>query len=164
MRNLRELLAKPLAAVTLCAVLIVPARFVGQEAGLVLWRLVDHVVSRFDMLFEVATSFEMALVIIRTVQAWGSWFMYGAVTAIVAMGLTRWLAMRPLPWRTVVMVLVIWIGIYLLLWNADSTLRPDLPDQGIDHWSYAGPFGFFGGFIAGLVLAAAPWRLGNVGA
>ncbi len=158
-------LSNPCAAGIFCSLFVLPAHPVGQEVAQGFRRLVDFIISKNDTLFEFVSKSSEAADTARTIQAWGAWIVYGLVAALIAMAITRWLAKRPLSWITITVVVFIWIGIYLTIWNWDNQLQFTLSEfnsnnsnQSYGPWPYAGSFGFFGGFVVGLVLAASPWR------
>jgi len=149
----------------LCSLLALPARLIGDETARAFRRLVDWLVSWSDVVFSVVTRSDAAADAVRSGRAWGAWIVYGLVTGIAAMLVTRWLAGRALPWRSVATVLTVWAGVRLLVWNWDGDLQFALtdfriggPPSRLGPWPYAGSFGFLAGFAAGLVLAATPWR------
>lgn len=157
-------MAKPLVAGVVCSLLVFPARAIGQELAQAFRRSVDRVVSQSDTLFELVVRSDIAADIVRIIQAWGSWILYGFVAALIAMWITRWLAARPLPWTSIGLVAVIWLAIYLFVWKWDgeiffnlSDLQPAGSGPVWGPWPYAGSVGFFVGLIAGLALAAKPW-------
>ncbi len=129
-------------------------------------RSIDYAFSNNDTLFEFVARSHTAADGVRSVQAWSTWIIYGLITAMVAMLITRWLTTRTLPWITIALTSTIWIAIYLLFWNWDSELQFSLdgsqiaiPGQNWGPWPFAGSFGFFGGLITGLILSATPWRV-----
>jgi len=148
-----------------CSILVLPARFAGEEVAQLFRRLFDHLVSNSDILFDLVRGSKQASDMLLVGQAWGTWILFGLFTALIAVLVTRWLAGKSLPWSSVVLVSFIWLVIYLRYWNWDGELLfyqgaflPDAPNYGFGPLPYGGSFGFFGGFIAGLVLAATPWR------
>ncbi len=150
----------------MCGALVLPTHFLGQEFAQGFRRLVDFIVSKNDAMFELVSSSSYAADTVRSIQAWGAWVIYGFIAAIIAMAITRWLAKSPLNWITIVLVITVWIGIYLTIWNWDNQLQFASSEfqsgnlkQTYGPWPYAGSFGFFGGFIVGLILAATPWRV-----
>jgi len=165
MHVMRDIAGRPLVAAALCSVLALPARLFGDEAARAFRRAVDWTVSWSDSLFALVTRSDAAYEAVRSAQAWGAWIVYGLVTAVVAMLVTRWLAGRPLPWTSVAIVVVLWMAVRGLVWNWDGDLQFWLtpvqlggPPVTQGPWPYAGTVGFFAGFAAGLVLAATPWR------
>ena len=165
MLKLKKYLAHPFVAGVVCALLAAPARPFGHEAAQAFRWLINYTVSKSDLLFDLAAHSNAAVGAIRSGQAWGSWLIYGFITAIIAALITRWLAKTPLSWSSIVVVVTIWIGIYLFIWRWDNDLHFALSAArtGLSHmawgpWPLAGSFGFFTGFTAGFVLAGAPWR------
>ena len=149
----------------LAGLLVLPARAAGHEAAQAFRRLVDMIVSKSDFLFELVTKSETAADNVRSVQAWGAWIIYGLVAALLAVLITRWLTKKPMSWLSIAIVLVIWIAIYLLVWNWDSELRFNLHQFRLGElgtqwgaWPHASPYGYFGGFAVALILTAMPWR------
>ena len=147
---------------------MLPAHPVGQEIAQGFRRLVDFIVSKNDILFELVSRSSDAADMVHSSQAWGAWIIYGLITALIAMTITRWLAKSPLSWITIAVVGSIWIGIYLSIWNWDNQLQFALSEFNSNNsgqtycpWPFGGSFGFFGGFIIGLVLVATPWREGK---
>lgn len=165
MRAVRDIAGRPLVAAAVCSLLALPARLIGDEAARAFRRAIDHIVSWSDSLFALVARSEAAYDAVREAQAWGAWIVYGLVTAVVAMLMARWLAGRPLPWASIAVVLVVWMGVRGLVWNWDGDLQFALTPIQIGGapatwgpWPYAGTIGFFAGFAAGLVLVAMPWR------
>lgn len=166
MPNWRMHLTNPYLAGIVCSVLVLPAHFIGQEAALAFRRMINHIISQNDTLFEFASSSKANTELIHTSQAWSEWIIYGLITAIIAAIIARWLAGSPMSWKTIVLVIAIWVIIYLLVWNWDEQLQFALGQfkSGVisrewGPWPHAGSFGFFSGFIVGLILGAAPWRI-----
>jgi hypothetical protein len=164
MQAVRDIAARPLVAAGLCSLLALPARAVGHEAAQAFRRVVDRIVSWSDTLFALVARSDAAFEAVRQIQAWGAWVVYGLVSAALAMLVTRWLAGRPLPWASVAIVLLVWIGVRAFVWDWDDDLRFALTRFRVDApmtygpWPHAGTAGFFAGFAAGLVLVAMPWR------
>ncbi|HFC04320.1 MAG TPA: hypothetical protein ENJ55_01325 [Rhizobiales bacterium] len=165
MSDLKKQLSQPLVAAAICSFLIFPARIIGREIALIFRRSIDYAISKNDTLFEFVARSHTAADTVRSLQAWSTWIVYGLVTAVIAMMITRWLTSRTLPWATIAATSAIWLGIYLLIWNWDSDLQFSLtgsqaviPGQNWGPWPFAGLFGFFGGLITGLIFTARPWR------
>lgn len=160
----RLLASPPWLTGVLCALLAAPARVLGHEAAQAFRRLVDHIVSRSDTLFDYASSSESAADTIRSIQAWGAWVLYGLVAGLLAMAATRVLTRRPAGWVAIGATLAIWLAVYALIWRWDEELRFISAGSSLAEgvlfgaWPYAGSFGWFGGFALGLVLAGAPCR------
>lgn len=168
LKYLRQQLNNPIMAGLLCSVLVILSRPFGQETAQAFRRLVDYSVSKNDRLFEYASGSAGAAESIHALQAWGAWIIYGLVTALIAMAITRWLARVRISWIAIALVVVVWSGIYLLFWNWDNELifvlardKSGVAGQAWGAWPYAGSFGYFGGFITGLIAVAAPWRMEN---
>jgi hypothetical protein len=162
----RESIARPLPASVLCSVMALPARLPGEEAARAFRRLLDWAFSRSDLLFDLVARSGTAAEAVRSGRAWSAWIVYGLVTGLAAMLATRWLAGRALPWMSIAIVLGLWIGVRLLVWNWDGSLQFALTEFRLDGppvvwgpWPYAGSIGFLCGFAVGLVLAATPWRV-----
>ncbi len=160
----RKYINYPWIAGVMCSLLVFITRPLGEELGQAFRRLVDHIVSRSDYLFEYAASSNIAATNIHAIQAWGAWIIFGFVSAYFAMLITRWLARSPISWGAVFIVLVLWLALYLLVWNWDADMQFPLARaaSGVGQvwgpWPSAGSFGYFGGMFFGLVLAATPWR------
>ena len=144
------------------------ARPFGQEAAQAFRRLVDRVVSRNDTLFEYASSSAEAASSIVAFQAWGAWIIYGLTAGLLAMWVARWLARGPVSWLAILIVVIFWAGIYLFIWRWDNELHFALgrASSGMGQtwgpWLHAASFGFFAGFVFGLILAATPWRVEKI--
>lgn len=161
----RDWLAQPLVAGLICSVLVLPARALGHETAQAFRRAVDHVVSRSDTLFAFVAQSDGNAELVRGAQAWGAWVIYGLVAGAIAMLVTRWIAGRALPWISVGVVCAIWLAVYAFVWNWNVELRFSLGDFAFDSgqltfgpWPYAAFWGFFGGLVPALILAASPWR------
>jgi hypothetical protein len=164
----RKLIERPLAAAMVCSLLVLPARAIGHEAAQAFRRLFDHVVSKSDTLFALATRSKETVETFRFGQAWGTWILYGLVAGVIAMLITRRLVGHALHWADIALVLAVWIAVYFFVWNWDSELKFILTN-----FQFGGPrivsgplplggsVGFFSGLAAGLTLAATPWRAVN---
>ena len=168
MSTWRQFIERPLAAAIVCSLLVLPARAIGHEAAQAFRRLFNHVVSKSDTLFALATQSKATADAFRSGQAWGAWIVYGFVAGVIAMLVTRNLVGRALQWSIPAFVLAVWIGVYFLVWNWDGELKFILtnfkvggPGAISGPWPFGGSVGFFSGFVAGLILAATPWRAGN---
>lgn len=96
----RNFIERPLAAAIVCSLLVLPARAIGHEAAQAFRRLFDHVVSKSDTLFALATQSKATADAFRSGQAWGAWIVYGFVTGVIAMLVTRKLVGRALQWSS----------------------------------------------------------------
>ena len=163
--NYFKAVQNPYVAAAVCSALAFPARPFGHEAAQASRRSVDYLVSRSDVLFDWVTRSDAAADAVRAGQAWGAWIIYGLITGLIAMFITRWLAGRPLSWRSIFIILAVWITIRAFFWNWDNDLQFRLTEISLAHgntaygpWPYAGWVGFFIGFALGIILAATPWR------
>ena len=67
-----DMIAGPMAAAALCALLVLPARAIGHEVAQGFRRLLGHVISCSDFLFDLVTQSQAAAVFAKSPEPWGA--------------------------------------------------------------------------------------------